>query len=217
MIYSYDKKKNLDPEKEDFRTSTIIGMLLYLPDSELWKILREACFNSSLLPADAGKLKGYDFWPHWDSENTDNTDYVEPDSILEFDNLNIIIEAKRYDEAGQDSHEWRNELIAYQNEYRNTEKEVFLIALGGNANEKETVEIEANGKTLPVVRCSWIQLQRTIIKRADETDGNIRRVLDALLLACDCFGFRDYRWLEERPWVSEYTIDDIEMKDFIWK
>lgn len=213
MIYSYDKKNNLDPEKEDFRTSTIIGMMLYLPDSELWEILRDACFKSSLLPVKAGKLQSYDFWPHWDSKNTSNTEYVEPDAILEFEKVNIIIEAKRYDEAGQNPNEWKNELIAYNNEYKNLNKAVFLIALGGNSNDKDAVSLNLIGDVMTVIRCSWIQLQRAIRKQKKESEENVLRVLDALLLACDSFGFRDYLWLDDRFWVADYAIKNTTLEE----
>lgn len=215
MIYSLAQKNNLDPQKEDFRTSTIVGILLFLPDSLLWSILREACFGCRRLPGEAGELLHYDFWPHWSADNTSNNDYVEPDVFLSFENADVIIEAKRFDESGQYFEEWKNELIAYSNEYTNGSKPVFLIALGGNGVKKETEVFNLGGKSCFIVKCSWLGLHKVIKNQIEKEEGSSKRILESLLIACNQFGFRNYGWLDERVNLESYDISSSILNEII--
>lgn len=215
MIYSLTKKNNIDPMKEDFRTSTIVGILLFLPDVLMWRILRNACFGSSKLPEEAGKLLSYDFWPHWNADNTSNNGYVEPDVFMSFENVDVIIEAKRFDEYGQYFEEWKNELIAYSNEYGNGSKPVFLIALGGNGATKETEVFKVDGKGCFIVKCSWLGLHKEIKNQIGKEESNNKRILDSLLIACNQFGFRNYGWLYERGNLESYDISSSILNEII--
>lgn len=215
MIYSLTKKNNLDPQKEDFRTSTIVGILLFLPDVLMWRILRNACFGSSKLPEEIGQLLSYDFWPHWNADSTSNNDYVEPDVFLSFENADVIIEAKRFDEYGQYFEEWKNELIAYSNEYTNGSKPVFLIALGGNGSNKETEIFEAGGRSCFIVKCSWLGLHKAIKNQVESEKGSNKRILESLLIACNQFGFRNYGWLDERDHLESYDISSSILNEII--
>ena len=206
MIYSARYKNNTDVSKEDPRVSTIIGTLLYLPDYMIWTILRNSCFNGDSLPVYAGVLELYQFWPRWNAENTDNTNNVSPDVFLRFANFDVIIEAKRSDWMMQDSDQWQNELQAYKNEYAKENRSVYLIALGGNNSTAQNETIKINGEDKTVYKCSWANIHCEISKL--QAEYNLKRILDALRMACNLFGFHTYSWLADKTeLISKLRID----------
>lgn len=206
MIQSLFHKKNIDLTQEDPTTSTIIGTLLHLPDQQLWQVLREACYVNSVLPEDPGILKAYEFWPRWNSAGTTNVNYVEPDVFLRFSTVDLILEAKRFDESGQNRAEWKRELIAYKNEYGAEGKPVFLIALGGNGSNMQNEVVRVNGQARTIIKCSWVKLYDACLERHKTLSANSKRVLDSVIIACNQLGIRRYRWLDEKPWLAEYII-----------
>jgi hypothetical protein len=207
MIHSLMHKHDLDITHEDTITSTIIGTLLHLPDQLLWKILREACYASSVLPKNPGKLGTYEFWPKWDAQGTENSNYVEPDVFLRFSNADLIIEAKRSDQGGQYSGEWEREMISYDNEYSSSKVPVVLISLGGNGSNTANETLRINGQERTIVKCSWVGLYDVLAEELENLAGNNLRIVESLMSACDQFGIRSYQWLDARPWVAKYVIE----------
>ena len=168
---------------EDPMTSAIFENLILLQDDVLWHILRTACFESDYLPKNAGSLLYHEFWPHWDPTETGNSNFVEPDLFLAFEEFNVIIEAKYGDGDGQNECQWKREIQAYFNECASfgsncigegekifvDNKKVFLIAIGGNGVKEKGI-ITAFDKPvliniqrqesidITVQRCSWFSL-----------------------------------------------------------
>lgn len=152
---------------EDSLTSSVVGTLLYLPHTILWTIFNRA-FGQNTITIDE-PIEDFVFWPSWNSEYTDNTNFVEPDVFIQTPKYHIIIEAKKTDGIGQDIDQWERELIAYQNEYSNegTKLEVVFIALGGVPQDK-IEPIELTSTLLPNTyqhKYTVIQLQwKTLLK-----------------------------------------------------
>jgi len=207
MIHSIKRKNNQDITKEDPRTSTMFDALLHLPDRLMWEVLRKACHDRKVLPLDLGVLEYYEFWPQWNAEGTDHEQYIEPDVFLRFSKADLIVEAKRFDTSGQDQWQWERELIAYENKYGFSDRSAFLISLGGNGNNLQNQTIGLIGHERTVVKCSWVSLHAVLIDKRKRLTGSDRRVVDSLLLACNLFGFRSYKWLEDKPWVADYVIE----------
>lgn len=89
---------------EDTLTSSVIGLLQYLPDSVVWEILRGACGQSSdNFPVNIGAVLDYHFWERFDASGTINSTAVEPDVWIETETFDIIIEAKRSDDSADNS------------------------------------------------------------------------------------------------------------------
>lgn len=207
MIHSLKHKSDLDITREDPRTSTMFDALLHLPDRLMWEVLRDACHDRKVLPLDLGVLEHYEFWPQWDAEGTENEQYVEPDVFLHFSKADLIVEAKRFDTSGQDQWQWKRELLAYENNCGLADRPAFLISLGGNGNNLQNQTIGLIGHERTVVKCSWVNLHAVLIDKRKKLTGNDRRVVDSLLLACNLFGFRSYKWIEDKPWVANYVIE----------
>ena len=62
-----DVSAGSNAKREDTLTSTVLGLLLQLPDKLLWQVLHQAS-NPKLLPEDGGELLSYEFWPYSPNE-----------------------------------------------------------------------------------------------------------------------------------------------------
>ncbi|MBQ0087918.1 MAG: hypothetical protein KBT27_01125 [Prevotellaceae bacterium] len=199
MLYStyYHKDTN-----EDNKTSAIFENLMLLPDNIFWTIIRQSCFSGENLPQISGILLSCDFWPHWDYKETKNKRYVEPDVFIRFQQFDVIIEAKYGDMGGQYLQQWRNEVTAYLNEYKEDNKDLFFIAIGGNTNLiAETIKVHE--KEVPVIKCTWLSLLMSITKyqrqlinitMPDHTLLAQKRLLDNIKLAFNINGVYDIKW-----------------------
>jgi hypothetical protein len=213
MILKYDfnniNKKLEVPENRV--TFSIFDNLLHLPDDMIWRIIRDSCYNNSILPKIAGTLLDYDFWPHWDKENTGNKNYVEPDMFLRFENVRIIIEAKlEYNKQGIG--QWEKEILSYYNEYNDP---VILLAIDGIDNE-DNEEIPLKDKSVCVIKSRWKKLF-TVIERCINEISNIKytnnkHIFRTLSLINDYllfFGYYEKIWFNEIL-LKEIVFDNIE-------
>ena len=194
MIHYYTQKRELPPSEiyEDMKTSAVFEILSLLPPEKIWDILREA----SELPTDIQSpqsLKDVWFWPHLEGiEGTDHSRFVEPDVIFQFDNVDVIIEAKRNDNNPQNPKQWDSELEAYKESYPSKKKKVYLIAVDGNGGK--------NGKYAEnedVYQTSWRRLCSAV-----NNQKNKGRIIDLLLKTFEVLGIRSYSPLSN--FISEY-------------
>ena len=193
---------------EDEKTSLIIGTLMHLPTALMLKILFNAVEDKDgKLSARKNKKerlqKMPEFWPHWYAEGSLNHHYVEPDVFMSFKSFDLIIEAKRNDDkTSQYSGQLNNELIAYENEYGKENKEYYLIALGGNADDIKSVDENRRDK---ILRCAWNDLLCSIEreKRVTRKHNAIYRILSDCNNAFAVFGHAT-GWL--------YELCDLEYK-----
>jgi hypothetical protein len=156
----YTGKVNVSP-MEDTLTSTVFDNLLSLPDGLFWKIIIDSCYENCL-PKNIGNIEFYEFWPHWDASGSRNQVFVEPDLFISFEEVDIIIEAKRKDYNQQYRQQWEKEFISYKNEYRDNGKDVYLIAIGGIDNERqEEIAIKEYG-LIKIVKCRWVNILKTL-------------------------------------------------------
>lgn len=129
-----DYLNEANPFIEDTLTSSIFGLLRYLPD-DLLNAIWQRVMDFTDSGVGLGNLKNCTFWPRWDLP--ENTRWREPDVFCEFEEGHIIIEAKRFDsEVKQYYAQWENELAAYRHAMKQgTQKTLFLFAIGGLGGE----------------------------------------------------------------------------------
>lgn len=200
---------------EDSLTAAVFSHLLHLPVAIFWQILRDACYGTGL-PAGVGEPKIIALWPKWDPQGTRNSSYVEPDLFLRFDDFDLIIEAKRWDEGMQSRNQWEDQLIAYANEYGEEKRTIRIIALGGLRSERseelvhEWRSSSAGEQThrfvCPVLMCRWRGLlreaQRTRRKLARPNDRSPQicahaRILDDVIHMFGCHGYSTGKWFTD--------------------
>lgn len=195
---------------EDEKTSMIIGTLLHLPTTLMLEIISDALGrDSSVL---SNKTEEYlqkmpEFWPHWFTDRTSNGHYVEPDVFISFKSFDLIIEVKRNDDkTSQYSDQLKKELIAYEDKYGKENKEVYLIALGGNVDDIKSIDKKMRDK---ILICSWsnllysIEREKRIVQEVVQEYGAIYRTLSDCKDAFDVFGYAT-GWL--------YELCDLEYK-----
>ena len=201
---------------EDSKTSSVFGLLQYLPAQIMWNLLRQSCGNKSLLKENSGELQDIQFWARWSAEGDEisNSSYVEPD-FCEFDNFNLIVEAKKDDNSGQYEQQWRNEISAYLNEYPDKQKELIFVAFGGNKTLK-TRKLSVNGKEYFVFSASWQNLMNAIEKYKKESFGMEKRLLSDIILAFEKHNFFCLEWLETLSIKKSISQESVNIIDF-WR
>jgi hypothetical protein len=172
------------------------------------------------MPTNVGMLLSYKFWPHWDSEGTNNSSYVEPDLFIEFEEFNVIIEAKYGTYRGQYKRQWQQEITAYHNEYGDMKPYIF-IAVGGNMSVmSETIKVKE--KEVEIYKCNWLSLLMNVNKYEKELssisvpDMNrsaTKRLLDNIILAFNIHQVYNIEWFDSmaqlRPTISTQSIEII--------
>jgi len=190
---------------EDTLTSSVIGLLQYLPDGLFWELLRESCGSGgSSLPMSIGEITGIHFWERMDAKGTYNSQSVEPDVWIETEDFDVIIEAKRSDSSSdnaQSTYQWFNEIVALDNHYDNDyTKELVFIAMGGNESLRNPF-FSVNGKEYTIYTASWFDLLSSILKHRaiglEQGAGtNTLRILDDCIRAMQFHHIVHTVWLE---------------------
>lgn len=189
---------------EDSLTSFIFERIYYLPH-EIQKRLLYNSVTGNLPEINFETLIELNYWPHWNSENTGNINYIEPDIFIRFKDYDLIIEAKRNDRDQQNGLQWKNQIIAYQNEFELEEKKLVYIALGGiRSNNMEKVEI--NDKEYGIHKIKWSAILREALKVKKQIEASsglliynrlIERILDDIIEAFKLFGYSASDWFEK--------------------
>lgn len=204
---------------EDPKTSSVFETMLMLPDEIVWSVIRNACFDNSNLPSFAGQIESYYFWPHWDPTNTTNSNFVEPDVFIRFQGFDLIIEAKYGEVGGQYRQQWKNEIVAYRNEY-DKGKPVHFIAVGGNADKNnDVIHIDDD---IVVNKCSWLSLLIQISRFKEDFiaptftstyNSYILRQLSLIELAFNLNGVYNIKWFEDlkqsNPIIPTQSISEL--------
>ena len=209
----------IDRPREDSLTASVISHLLHLPFEVCWRILRNACYQSEMLPQNPGEPEVH-AWPHWSPTGTRNSRFVEPDVFLRFPDFDLIVEAKFEDWGQQNPEQWARELEAYGNEYGEERRFVKMLAIGGihqthdalikhrwippcNGGDKEEAPHDFD---CPVHMCQWSrvlhqcrQLEREITKAAYPTSQSLahRRILADLIRMFAHHGYQTGIWYSE--------------------
>tara|TARA_R110001592_G_scaffold262565_1_gene527637 strand:+ start:11969 stop:12364 length:396 start_codon:yes stop_codon:yes gene_type:complete len=116
----------------------------------------------------------------------------------------IIIEAKRYDQNQQKKEQWNDQLIAYNNEYKDDQKELIYIALGG-LRLKKAEEHTTNNLSQRIYKCKWTGLLQAVISVKEQMELSvallnanwaINNILTDIILVFRMFGFSTAPWFE---------------------
>ena len=174
---------------EDAKTSSIIGTLSLLPAQQFWTIIRRACSNANGLPESVTELQHIEFWPQWKLN-----DRVEPDVFVRFKEFDLIVELKRNDGNQQYMNQWKREIEAYRLRYKDSDKDVYLVAISGRTEELHRL----------VFQCSWSNLLTSVETECENALGNshIKRILRTAIIAFHIHHEYSYAFLETIPIVK---------------
>lgn len=194
---------------EDLLTASVFERLGYLSKQTLNLFFYEVFKKSSLGDkiVDLGCLDEIEFWPEWYLSDRRR---VEPDCFLKFENLNLIVEAKRWDVQQQDFGQWDRELTAYWR--LSTKKKVIFFAVGG-LDESHLKDVQAlktefcdkypliDRNAFLLIAISWSSLWK-IIKQFEVTSiPPEQRVIRDICNAIEFHNIRvaDPAWLSDLP------------------
>ena len=192
-----------DTQPEDALTSSIIGLLQYLPDEVFWQILYEA--SGQRLPefSKAGAIENISFWKSMRSPELDRQS-VEPDVWIKLEKMHLIIEAKRHDGGGQYNAQWDREIKALlkhleeEEDQPIDEQKIWLLALGGNAQTSK-LQLDVQGKEYSIVRMHW-QTQLEEVKKytyeSSSCSNAEKRICKDIIKAFEHFGLFALKWLD---------------------
>lgn len=207
---------------EDSLTSVVFDTLKYLPTEIFWRILKNALYQDKF-PSNSGELISITFWEKWDSKGTTNSNYVEPDVFLRFNEFDIIIEAKRYDDFQQNNTQIKNEIAAYFNEYKNDEKQLYFVQLGGlhnRDNEKNMViDYEKTIKEVIICKTDWSKLLNQIAMEKEKignydlsTMNSYSRILEDSIKGFELHQYYKKLWLNDlrlTNFITTYEINNL--------
>jgi hypothetical protein len=203
MLQAILHKKNLrtptGKRSEDALTSSIIGLLQYLPDETFWQILYEASGHTLPEFSDAGAIENISFWEEMSAKGTTNQRSVEPDVWLELERIHLIIEAKRSEEKGQYEGQWLNEIQALLNTLaEDDERPIWLLALGGNYQTSKQ-SLTLGDKTYHIIKIRWQTLLEEVKKYTYESSpysSAEKRICKDIIKAFEIFGYFSLKWLD---------------------
>lgn len=185
---------------EDTLTSSVFGILQYLPDDIFWSVMYNGCGECTYdLPETIGNIIRFDFWIKLDSV-TYNKVYVEPDVLIETDSFYIVIEAKKNDITyNQDEIQWSKEIAAVNNYSNDKNKKIIFIAIGGNFSCKDR-KIKVDNCDYVIHTTSWYNILNSVLKLKETSifvnKQYLLRALDCIVLAFDRHHIIKTVWLE---------------------
>lgn len=214
---------------EDSCTAGVFDILKYLPSDLFWQILKRSLLLDTL-PSVAGNIQHIEFWPKWsvkDIEVINNANYIEPDVFINFTDFDVIIEAKRRDDKQQNPKQHRDQLVAYFNEFKDSEpKEIYYVLLGGlhigDIRKEITVKDESlKRRTVKLSKLKWSGLLTTIaslkktIERQDLAyQKPILLLLEDVINVLAIHGYHTKKWLSKMP---QYKIKETQLINFKYK
>jgi hypothetical protein len=192
---------------EDFQTAAVFSRLLYMPPEALSALLLRDDADVRL-----GEVAEAAFWPTWRVRPMDaEARNVEPDLYIQSEGLDVIVEAKRYDDpVCQGLEQWAREWAAWhQSDDFDHQKPVLLLAIGGlgttldttKANAKSTRDA-ANNYLLskfpgvPVIQVAGVSWRELYIRLTEVPgDGVQAQLLRDIREILSYFGHRTYEHL----------------------
>lgn len=209
---------------EDTLTSSVVGLMQYLPDDLFWSILKSACGSTTFeLPDSIGHVLNYHFWERFNARNTKNKVAVEPDVWIETDTYDIIVEAKRSDNSGDNSQndgQWNDQIIALHNSYgKEKPKPLIYIAIGGNDSLRDTT-LQIEGKKYIIHTASWYLLLNAVLKELNDNileshQLHTRRVLFDIVQAMQVHRIIKATWFDSLPQIKIVDNSDSYIKE-LW-
>lgn len=203
MISYFHHRKGKLNACEDSLTSTVFDTLKYLPTELFWHILKHSEYHFKL-PKYPGEIESITYWDNWDSKNTANSKYVQPDVFIRFEEFDLIVEAKRYNENQQSVHQIENEIIAYENEYGNFSKKVYLLQVGGLQNKENELNIKKNNIEVIICKTDWTMILDSamiIHNRLKLSDLSVNesycRILEDTISGFALHGYFKKNWLKD--------------------
>jgi len=206
MISYFHRRKGKLTSCEDSLTAVVFDTLKYLPTEMFWSILKRSLYFDKL-PIASGNLLSISFWDKWESKDTTNSNFVEPDIFLRFNEFDVIIEAKRFDEKQQSVTQMKNEIQAYYNEFQDDEKVLYFIQLGGLHHRNDEPNFPFKNKTIVICKTNWTRLLEEIVNENNKLKEKTSSIEFAYsrILEDSINGFALHQYYKKR-WLKNLSL-----------
>ena len=195
---------------EDSLTASVFDGLKYLPTEIFYSILKKALYQDKL-PKFSGELIKIIFWDKWDAKDTSNSNFVEPDLLLQFEDFDVIVEAKRFDYFQQSKQQMENEIRAYYNVFDGN-KILYFVQLGGLHSKNDEDDFYFNNYKIEILKTDWTRLlhevvtQRTILQNIPFSQTLAYcRILDDVRKAFEMHNFYEMKWMKDIAFTAIKT------------
>lgn len=189
--------------REDLLTAAIFSRWAYL-SSKMQKH-----FICSWFGVDAKTSHIFDcfqdihFWPKFYLTDNSERSYVEPDVLIQFETVNVLIEVKPPLGGDQYFEQWRNEITGYFSWDENEDKPLYFLAIGrvdavNKTWYKNIMEMKGDKKPEKINAHKWKQVAESlfIMQKNDNVMAPDRRIISDMLSALELYGVRghDFLW-----------------------
>ena len=192
---------------EDTLTSSVIGLMQYLPDELFWHILKSACGRASRdLPDSVGVVQEFHFWHSFYSIGA----RVEPDVWVETDEYDILIEAKKRDYSSgnaQYEDQWSKQILSLRKSSEEEHcKPIIYVAIGGNDSLRDTI-LNVDGQDYVIHAASWYNLLNCVLNELNSTVSRsyalpVQRILQDIVHALIEHQIIKTTWFASLPKIS---------------
>jgi len=187
--------RELFRKREDLLTAVFFGRFSYLSGDMQLAVLG-LLLGGAVSPADFGEFEDIEFWPHF--ERVGRRGYVEPDVLVYFSHMLLVVEVKPPHDGAQSPQQWSDELesVLAEKESRLSSRrlpdKIVFLALGRNSKnwriDAAELQRDFSNDGLNIAACEWAALTQGIGKLLDgASDGN-RAVLSDWIQAFWLYG-----------------------------
>lgn len=180
------------PRLEDPLTAIVFSRLRYLPVDLWWRVIGAAVESEpgGVWPPPPRGLGDWRFWPPLrPGEAGKNERRVEPDVIVRFDDVLLVVEAKH--RTSQSGEQWREQVLAVRETFGDVS--VIFLAIGGIAPGGFEYERSRAGD-VPVPAqfhgATWQRLRHQVQAASSTLEGPAAWVLEDVHAAIVRWGYR---------------------------
>lgn len=186
---------------EDSLTSSIFDLLKYLPIEQFWRILKNSLYHDNL-PNFSGEIDSITFWDKWNSEGTNNKNFIEPDLFIRFKEFDLILEAKRYNENQQSFQQNNDQIISYYNSFEDEQKKLYYIQVGG-LKDKNDLE---HDKAI-ILKTDWNKLLDAVYNEYNQIKSlNLMHLKSSTRILEDLIKLFEFHQFYKKIWLKDFKI-----------
>lgn len=192
-------------KREDLLTSMFWSRISYLSEDKLNRFMSHLLSNHRF---DYGPLKEVDFWRRYGYSTRKIQKQVEPDLVLEFRDIDVLIEVKPPFGKGQSKEQWTQEVEAYLQS--GSENKLLFLAMGNcQGNTKDWLDEFAERYPDVIFKAvSWDNVMNSLKQSLGQSD----RIASDCICLLDCYGIR----LPIKSWesLSEVIFHPLDQNGF---
>lgn len=212
---------------EDSLTSTVFGLMSYLPQPSAWTLLQKAVPGWPSYRF--GSLDIVEFWPAWPPKGN-NVRMTEPDAYLRFSMgdpaviIDVIVETKRGPSAHQSAYQWQCQIEAYREFVElGTEKDadhVYYLAVSGLSKGRTILRDEFEQKrkseeTVELFMTDWTSFSNAARHMRDSAPPGPKRLLSMMLQGLAYAGFVERKLFETMPSLPDFDFANTDIVGYI--